>query len=143
MSIRNAKNAEVIRLGVDGNLTVSGAGTLGGSLTVGGATTLKGALIAHGTATIGQTLTVNGAATHKATVTFANNTPNVVGDDVQFGDFNKGGTLGIQGLTGTTAISLIAKGAAWNSSSDQGTLSYDGSNLILDKRIKIPSLATD
>lgn len=99
-------------MGANGDLTASGAGTLNGALTVGGTTTLNGALVANGTATIGQTLMVNGATTHKATVTFANNAPNVVGDDVQFGDFNKVGTLGIQGLTGTTAISLLAKDAA-------------------------------
>lgn len=139
LSIYNSTNAEVIRLGANGNLMASGAGTLDGALTVGGTTTLNGALIANGTATIGQTLMVNGATTHKATVTFANNTPNVVGDDVQFGDFNKAGTLGIQGLTGTTAISLLARDVAWSPDSDKGTLSYDGSNLILDKRIKVPS----
>jgi hypothetical protein len=42
---------------------------------------------------------------------FANNTANKVGDDVSFGDFNKGGMLGIIGQNGTTGIALIKNGS--------------------------------
>lgn len=66
---------------------------------------------------------------------FANNTPNVVGDDVQIGDFNLNGSLGIQGLHGQTSISLIKQDATWTKTTDCGRISYDGSNIIFNKTI--------
>lgn len=98
-------------VGIGKQLRVDGATNLGSSLTVASGTSIGGALSVGGNSTLNGTLTVNGATRHNATVTFANNTPNIVGDDVQIGDFNQGGTLGIQGLSGTTAIALLAKGA--------------------------------
>ena len=44
--------------------------------------------------------------TFTGAVTFANNTWNTVGDDVQIGDINVGGTLGIKGKNGDTRIRL-------------------------------------
>ena len=48
---------------------------------------------------------------------FANNTWNIVGDDVYIGDMNIGGTLGVKGKNGNTAIKLVQYGASTTSGS--------------------------
>ena len=48
---------------------------------------------------------------------FANGTWNVVGDDVAIGDMNVGGTLGVMGKNGNTAIKLVQYGASTTSGS--------------------------
>ena len=48
---------------------------------------------------------------------FANNTWNVVGDDVAIGDMNIGGKLGIMGKNGNTGIKLVQNGASTTSGS--------------------------
>lgn len=63
---------------------------------------------------------------------FANGTWNTVGDDVQIGDINRSGTLGVRGLNGATAIQLVPVGgtmsennATWSSSAT-GTSTISG-----------------
>lgn len=48
---------------------------------------------------------------------FANATWNIVGDDVYIGDMNIGGTLGVMGKNGNTAIKLVQYGASTTSGS--------------------------
>lgn len=48
---------------------------------------------------------------------FANATWNIVGDDVYIGDMNIGGTLGVMGKNGNTAIKLVQYGASTTSES--------------------------
>lgn len=48
---------------------------------------------------------------------FANATWNIVGDDVYIGDMNVGGTLGVMGKNGNTAIKLVQYGASTTSGS--------------------------
>lgn len=49
---------------------------------------------------------------------FANNTWNIVGNDVAIGDMNISGTLGIMGKNGNTSIKLVQKGATTTSGAD-------------------------
>ena len=67
----------------------------------------------------------------------ANGTANKIGDDSQLGDFNVGGTLGIQGLNGTTGIALLQKDTTWGSSGNFAHLAYDGTYVNLNKLFKI------
>lgn len=69
-------------------------------------------------------------------LTFANNTWNPVGDDVQIGDHNTSGSFYIQGLNGPTNIKLKKKGDTSTGSGDSATITYDGGNLIVDKTIQ-------
>lgn len=69
-------------------------------------------------------------------LTFANNTWNPVGDDVQIGDHNTNGSFYIQGLNGPTNIKLKKKGDTSTGSGDSATITYDGGNLIVDKAIQ-------
>ena len=69
-------------------------------------------------------------------LTFANNTWNPVGDDVQIGDHNTSGSFYIQGLNGATNIKLKKKGDTSTGSGDSATITYDGGNLIVDKTIQ-------
>ena len=82
-------------------------------------------------ATIASTYMKLSGGTFTGAVTFANNTFNTVGDDVQFADFNVTGTLGIRGVNGTTGLALLKKG----STTDYALLSYNGANLISSKAI--------
>ena len=66
-------------------------------------------------------------------LTFANGTWNTVGDDVQIGDFNKAGTLGVRGANGTTTIGLVLKG----STTDYASISYDGTNVTCNKNVVV------
>lgn len=63
---------------------------------------------------------------------FKNGTANKVGDDVQIGDYNKGGSLGVQGLNGNTSIKLIKNGASWASASEGGMILYNSTSKSLD-----------
>ena len=65
---------------------------------------------------------------------FANNIANKVGDDVQIGDHNKGGSLGIQSSSSTnnTAITLIKGGATWGASSEGCSMVYNSTNKCID-----------
>lgn len=69
-------------------------------------------------------------------LTFANNTWNPVGDDVQIGDHNTSGSFYIQGLNGPTNIKLKKKGDTSTGAGDSATITYDGGNLIVDKTIQ-------
>ena len=63
---------------------------------------------------------------------FKNGTANKVGDDVQIGDYNKAGSLGVQGLNGSTSIKLIKNGASWASASEGGMILYNSTSKSLD-----------
>ena len=67
---------------------------------------------------------------------FANDTWNVVGDDVQIGDHNTSGSFFVQGLNGATNIKLKRHGDTSAGSGDSATILYDGGNLIVDKTIQ-------
>jgi len=69
-------------------------------------------------------------------LTFANNTWNPVGDDVQIGDHNTSGSFYIQGLNGATNIKLKKKGDTSTGAGDSATITYDGGNLVIDKTIQ-------
>lgn len=70
-------------------------------------------------------------------LTLANGTRNPIGDDVGIGDCNRAGTLGIQGLNGSTKLALLQYNTTWNQSSAAATLEFDGTNLNVDKTIKM------
>lgn len=55
-------------------------------------------------------------------INFANNTWNVVGDDVAFGDINESGTLGLQGQNGLTRLKFVNNSGNWGSFSLQETI---------------------
>lgn len=69
-------------------------------------------------------------------LTFANNTWNPVGNDVQIGDHNTSGSFYIQGLNGPTNIKLKKKGDTSTGAGDSATITYDGGNLVIDKTIQ-------
>ena len=70
--------------------------------------------------------------TMKGPLNFANGTRNVVGDDVVIGDHNQVGSLGIQGINGTTTVSLIAQGGVWDKSAAHADISYNTSDQCFD-----------
>ena len=73
---------------------------------------------------------VAGATTHAATVTFANNTLNAMGDDCYIGDQNSSGAICIKGINGNTNIRFIEKdGTA------AGTLTWDGSAFTISHQL--------
>lgn len=74
--------------------------------------------------------------TMSGALTFANNTWNPVGDDVQIGDHNTSGSFYVQGLNGPTNIKLKKKGDTSVGSGDSATITYDGGNLVIDKTIQ-------
>lgn len=55
--------------------------------------------------------------TMSGALNFANNTWNIVGDDVAIGDMNIGGILGVMGKNGNTGIRLVQYGASTTSGS--------------------------
>lgn len=77
-----------------------------------------------------------GGGTMNGALNFANNTWNVVGDDVQIGDRNTSGSFYIQGLNGATNIKLKKMGDTSAGSGDSATITYDGGNLVIDKTIQ-------
>ena len=70
------------------------------------------------------------SATFSKAITFANNTQNPIGDDVQIGDFNKSGTLGIKGANGKTTIGLVPQNG---DGSNYAAISYDGTSVNINK----------
>lgn len=83
----------------------------------------------------GDYLSVSGGTMNGA-LNFANNTWNIVGDDVQIGDHNTAGSFYIQGRNGATNIKLKKDGDTSAGSGDSATITYDGGNLIIDKTIQ-------
>lgn len=59
----------------------------------------------------------------------ANNTWNKIGDDVQIGDINEAGTLGIQGVNGNTAIRFTTYNQTTKTTG--GKISWDGTNFTI------------
>lgn len=83
----------------------------------------------------GDYLSVSGGTMNGA-LNFANNTWNIVGDDVQIGDHDTAGSFYIQGRNGATNIKLKKDGDTSAGSGDSATITYDGGNLIIDKTIQ-------
>ena len=83
----------------------------------------------------GDYLSVRGGTMNGA-LNFANNTWNIVGDDVQIGDHDTAGSFYIQGRNGATNIKLKKDGDTSAGSGDSATITYDGGNLIIDKTIQ-------
>ena len=67
----------------------------------------------------------------------ANGTANKIGDDSQLGDFNVGGTLGIQGLNAATGIALLQQGTTWGSSGNYTKIGYDGTTTSISKPLSV------
>lgn len=67
----------------------------------------------------------------------ASNIANKIGDDSQLGDFNVAGTLGIQGLNGTTGIALLQKDTTWGSSGNYVKIGYDGTTATISKQTTV------
>lgn len=67
----------------------------------------------------------------------ANGTANKIGDDSQLGDFNVAGTLGIQGLNGTTGVALLQKGTTWGATGNYAHITYDGTYIKANKLLQI------
>ena len=67
----------------------------------------------------------------------ANNTWNQVGDDVYFGDINKGGHIGIQGKNGNTGIFFTTYNQTTKTTG--AALTWDGTNMTFDKAVKLPA----
>ena len=76
-------------------------------------------------------VTRNGAAMTGA-LNLANNTWNMVGDDVAIGDQNHAGTLCIKGENGPSGITLVKRGDEKNCAS----IVYDGTDIIVNKTIQ-------
>ena len=74
--------------------------------------------------------------TMRGALNLANATKNNVGDDVAIGDYNQGGSLGIQGLNGTTTVSLIAQGGAWDKSTSHMDMVYNTTDQCCDFKFK-------
>lgn len=67
----------------------------------------------------------------------ANGIANKIGDDSQLGDFNVAGTLGIQGLNGTTGVALLQKGTTWGATGNYAHITYDGTYIKANKLLQI------
>lgn len=63
---------------------------------------------------------------------FANGIKNIVGDDVAIGDFDKIGSLGIQGQNGQTSITLLKNGVSWTKFSEGAVITYNSDTKSLD-----------
>lgn len=75
----------------------------------------------------GTYLRLNGADTMTGALKLANNTWNLIGDDVKIGDHNVGGGLGIIGANGNTRLDFCKYGDA----SVYKSITFDGTNLYL------------
>lgn len=83
-------------------------------------------------ANIANTYLKKSGGTMTGALNFANATKNIVGNDVAIGDFNRGGTLGVQGESGNSSIMLIKNGAAWSANSEGAIMMYNSSTQSLD-----------
>lgn len=108
----------------------TGNATFKGTVTAGG---FSGSLTGH--ASLDLPLT---GGTLTGAVNFANNTWNKVGDDVQIGDINKAGHLGIQGVNGNTGIFFTTYNQTTKTVG--ASLSWNGTDLIADKSVQVPDI---
>lgn len=83
-------------------------------------------------AVIADTYLKKSGGTMSGALNFANGTKNIVGDDVAMGDFNKSGSLGIQGQNGQTSITLLKNGESWGNSSEGAVITYNSDTKSLD-----------
>lgn len=75
----------------------------------------------------GTYLRLNGSDTMTGALKLANNTWNLIGDDVKIGDHNVGGGLGIMGANGTTRLDFCK----YNDASTYKSITFDGTTLYL------------
>ncbi|MCM1295855.1 MAG: hypothetical protein NC311_09965 [Muribaculaceae bacterium] len=74
---------------------------------------------------------------------FANNTANIVGDDVKIGDFNAAGQLGIQGVNGASGIAFLTQNQTWGSSATRWAMTWNGSNMAASSTALFTNLNAD
>lgn len=79
--------------------------------------------------TIASTYVKKAGDTMTGALNTANNTWNKIGDDVQIGDINEAGTLGIQGVNGNTAIRFTTYNQTTKTTG--GKISWDGTNFTI------------
>ncbi len=77
-------------------------------------------------------LYIDGSNAMTGGLSFGNGVWNPVGDDVMIGDCNHAGCLGIKGVNGATNIGFCAQ----NTTDNYGIVSYDGTNIAVDKPFK-------
>ena len=83
-------------------------------------------------ANIANTYLKKSGGTMTGALNFANGTKNIVGDDVAIGDFDKNGSLGIQGQSGQTSITLLKNGVSWTKFSEGAVITYNSDTKSLD-----------
>lgn len=74
---------------------------------------------------------------------FANNTPNLAGDDVYIGDLNRAGHLGVKGANGETGISFLSHGSEWSSNARHYSISWNGKNMRASSNALFNNLNAD
>ena len=77
-------------------------------------------------------LYIDGSNAMTGGLSFGNGVWNPVGDDVMIGNCNHAGCLGIKGVNGATNIGFCAQ----NTTDNYGIVSYDGTNIAVDKPFK-------
>lgn len=120
------------------NGKATGSGTFDGSANatinvtaVNADTATKATQDANG-AVIADTYLKKSGGTMSGALNFANGAKNIVGDDVAIGDFNKNGSLGIQGQNGQTSITLLKNGVSWTKFSEGAVITYNSDTKSLD-----------
>ena len=88
----------------------------------------QGKALANGSARDSTKLPLAGG-TLTGAINTANATWNKIGDDVQIGDINEAGTLGVQGLNGNTSLRFTTYNQSTKTTG--GKITWDGSNFIM------------
>lgn len=118
LSIRNKDNAQTARIAADGTITASSfVGNLSGTASAAPWSGITGKPTSYPPSSHTHAYLPLAGGTMTGALNFANNTWNVVGDDVAIGDMNIGGKLGIMGKNGNTGIKLVQNGASTTSGS--------------------------
>ena len=100
--------------------------------------TIRGELTSSNVTTaLGYTPVNKAGDTMTGALNMANGIANKIGDDSQLGDFNVGGTLGIQGLNAATGIALLQQGTTWGSSGNYVKIGYDGTTATISKQTTV------
>ena len=81
---------------------------------------------------------IGGALTLAGALNTANGTWNKIGDDIQLGDINEAGTLGIQGLNGNTAIRFTTYNQTTKTTG--GKIDWNGTKFNISHATSIPTL---
>lgn len=118
LSIRNKDNAQTARISATGIITASSfVGNLNGTASAAPWSGITGKPTSYPPSSHTHAYLPLAGGTMTGALNFANNTWNVVGDDVAIGDMNIGGKLGIMGKNGNTGIKLVQNGASTTSGS--------------------------